>query len=80
MGTVRIQIWDTAGTSRYRTITPNYYRSVDGILLVFDLTQHETFDKVSYWVSQINVNTDVGKIDMLLVGNKVDLEDSRQVT
>ena len=43
VGPVRIQIWDTAGTARYQTITPNYYRNVDGILLVFDLTQHETF-------------------------------------
>lgn len=40
---IRVQIWDTAGTSRYNTITPNYYRNVDGILLVFDISNRKSF-------------------------------------
>jgi small GTP-binding protein len=40
---IRVQIWDTAGTTRYNTITPNYYRNVDGILLVFDISNHKSF-------------------------------------
>ena len=40
---IRVQIWDTAGTTRYNTITPNYYRNVDGILLVFDISNKKSF-------------------------------------
>ena len=40
---IRVQIWDTAGTTRYNTITPNYYRNVDGILLVFDISNYKSF-------------------------------------
>ena len=49
-GQVRVQIWDTAGTTRYNTLTPNYYRNVDGILLVFDITSKPSFEMVSYWI------------------------------
>ena len=51
---MRVQIWDTAGTTRYNTITPNYYRNVDGILLVFDITARQSFDMISYWIKEIN--------------------------
>lgn len=77
--TIRIQIWDTAGTTRYNTITPNYYRNVDGILLVFDITNIKSFEMVSFWIKEINEKTDIGKKDLLLVGNKIDLEANREV-
>lgn len=48
---VKVQIWDTAGTERFRTITPVYYRNVDGVLLVFDITDEESFETINYWVS-----------------------------
>ena len=79
LGVVRIQIWDTAGTTRYNTITPNYYRNVDGIFLVFDLTSKKSYEMVSYWIKEVNEKTDIAKIDMLIVGNKKDLEDERQI-
>lgn len=47
---MKVQLWDTAGTERYRTITPVYYRNVDGVLLVFDLTSKESFRNIQYWV------------------------------
>ena len=47
---LRVQIWDTAGTERFRTITPVYYRNVDGVLLVFDITDPESFETINYWV------------------------------
>jgi len=77
---VRVQILDTAGTTRYNSITPNYYRNVDGILLVFDITNKKSFEMISFWIKEVNEKTDVGKIDLLLVGNKVDMEDDREVT
>lgn len=74
-----MQIWDTAGTTRYNTITPNYYRNVDGILLVFDISNHKSFEMVNFWIKEVNEKTDVSKIDLLLVGNKNDLDDKREV-
>lgn len=70
---VRVQIWDTAGTTRYNTITPNYYRNIDGILLVFDITNHTSFEMINFWIKEVNEKADVSKIDLLLVGNKLDL-------
>lgn len=77
---MRVQIWDTAGTSRYNTITPNYYRKIDGILLVFDISNRKSFQMVNYWIKEISETTDISKIDLLLVGNKLDLEQNREVT
>ena len=71
--TIRVQIWDTAGTARYNTITPNYYRNIDGILLVFDISNQKSFEMVNFWIKEVNEKTDVSKIDLLLVGNKIDL-------
>lgn len=48
---LKVQIWDTAGTERFRTITPVYYRNVDGVLLVFDITDSESFETINFWVS-----------------------------
>ena len=45
-----LQIWDTAGTARYNTVTPNYYRNVDGILLVFDISNRKSFEMVNFWI------------------------------
>ncbi|MCL4144620.1 UNVERIFIED_CONTAM: hypothetical protein GTU68_034652, partial [Idotea baltica] len=47
---LKVQIWDTAGTERFRTITPVYYRNVDGVLLVFDITDSQSFETINYWV------------------------------
>lgn len=77
---MRVQIWDTAGTSRYNTITPNYYRKIDGILLVFDVCNRKSFEMVNYWIKEISETTDISKIDLLLVGNKIDLDETREVT
>lgn len=76
---IRVQIWDTAGSTRYNTITPNYYRNVDGILLVFDVCSRKSFEMVNFWIKEVTEKTDVSKIDLLLVGNKIDLEESREV-
>lgn len=72
--TVKIQLWDTAGHERFRTITPVYYRNVDGVLLIFDITQSSTFEAINFWINELNEKADVDKIEMMLVGNKIDLE------
>jgi len=75
---VKLSIWDTAGQERFRTITSSYYRGAQGIILVYDVSNRETFDALPRWYSELEtyVSDSVVKI---LVGNKVDKEFSRQV-
>ncbi|OAX35965.1 ras-domain-containing protein [Rhizopogon vinicolor AM-OR11-026] len=75
---VKLSIWDTAGQERFRTITSSYYRGAQGIILVYDVANRETFEALPKWFSEIDtyVSTTVPKI---IVGNKVDKENSRQV-
>ena len=69
---VNLQIWDTSGQERYRSITKNFYRNADGILFVFDVTKEETFNHIKDWlISSDECDKDFKKI---IVGNKIDLE------
>ncbi|KAK7572140.1 hypothetical protein V9T40_014612 [Parthenolecanium corni] len=76
---IKLQIWDTAGQERFRTITTAYYRGAMGIILVYDVTDAKTFENIKNWIRNIeeNASADVEKI---LLGNKCELEDRRQVT
>lgn len=51
---MKVQLWDTAGTERFRTITPIYYRNVDGVLLIFDITDRASFRSIQYWIDELN--------------------------
>lgn len=77
--TVKLQIWDTAGQERFRTITSSYYRGAHGIIIVYDVTDQESFDNVKQWLHEIDryATDDVNK---LLVGNKSDLTSKKVVT
>jgi len=76
---VKLSIWDTAGQERFRTITSSYYRGAQGIILVYDVANRESFDALPRWYSELEtyVSSSVVKI---VVGNKVDKEFSRQVS
>jgi Ras-related protein Rab-1A len=76
--TIKLQIWDTAGQERFKTITSSYYKGAHGIILVYDITDKGSFKDIENWLSEVGkyANENVVKI---LVGNKVDLEDQRQV-
>lgn len=76
---LKLQVWDTAGQERFRTITPAYYRSAMGVVIVYDICDEHTFENVEYWVTQLSQhgNEDVQRI---LVGNKSDLEANRKVS
>jgi len=77
--TVKLQIWDTAGQERFRTITSSYYRGAQGIIIVYDVTDKDSFNNVKQWLHEIDryASEDVKK---LLVGNKSDLDDKRETT
>ena len=75
---IKLQIWDTAGQERFRTITYSYYRGAHGIILVFDLTDINTFYNIAYWLNEINTHAGE-KIPILLVGTKSDLISKRMV-
>lgn len=74
---VKLQIWDSAGQERFRNITTSYYRNTSGILLAYDVTDQTTFEKVGGWISEVRKHTSV---PVMLIGNKADMEDSRQVS
>jgi len=77
--TIKLQIWDTAGQERFRTITSAYYRGADGIILVYDVCDPESFDQVDDWLNEVNryVNESTCKI---LIGNKCDDDSARKVS
>ena len=75
---IKLQIWDTAGQERFRTITTSYYKGAHAILIVFDITDRESFEHVRNWMADIDKFAKEGVL-RILVGNKCDLENSRQV-
>ena len=76
---VKIQIWDTAGQDRFRSITKNYYKGAHGIILLYSVTDKKTFENVRNWISQIKEEVSE-KVTIILVGNKIDDEEHRIVT
>jgi Ras-related protein Rab-1A len=75
---IKLQIWDTAGQERFRTITKSYYRGSNGIVVVYDITDRESFEQVQHWMSEIDAHASA-EVCRLLVGNKADLNDKRAV-
>ncbi|EIW77967.1 ras-domain-containing protein [Coniophora puteana RWD-64-598 SS2] len=75
---VKLSIWDTAGQERFRTITSSYYRGAQGIILVYDVSNRETFEALPRWFSEIETYVSPTVV-RIIVGNKLDKENSRQV-
>jgi small GTP-binding protein len=74
----KIQIWDTAGQERYKTIAKSYIKGANGILLVYDVTQRTSFEGIKNWVKQIKDQVS-SRVSVVLIGNKTDLVDKREV-
>ncbi len=69
---VKLQLWDTAGQERFQTITANYYKGAEGVILVYDSSQAQTFNNIRTWLKQIDQNADAD-IMKILVANKSDI-------
>lgn len=76
---VKFEIWDTAGQERYRTLAPMYYRGARVAIVVYDITDKHTFDNAKKWVNEIQLRG-LPDVIIALVGNKTDLESSRQIS
>ncbi|KAM9832082.1 ras-related protein Rab-19 [Neosynchiropus ocellatus] len=75
---VKIQVWDTAGQERFRTITQSYYRSAHGAMITYDITRRSTFTSVSDWIHEVELYG-AANVVLVLIGNKCDLEQEREV-
>lgn len=76
---VNLAIWDTAGSERFRALTPNFYRGAHGVIFVYDVTVKKTFEKLDSWLDELNSYADKPNIVKMLVGNKID-KDNREVS
>ena len=75
---IRVQLWDTAGQEKYRAITKNLFLKVQGVLVVYDITNEDSFKNIKSWVNTIK--EECGKqMQMIIVGNKCDLNEQRVV-
>ena len=76
---IKLQIWDTAGQDRFRAITKNYYKGSHGIILLYDVTNLQSFENIKSWINQIREEASPNVV-IYLVGCKIDLEEERKVT
>ena len=76
---VKMQIWDTAGQERFRNVISSYFKGAHGILLIYDITSKDSFKELENWLGEVEkkANSQVLKI---LIGNKCDLEDNREIS
>lgn len=75
---VKAQVWDTAGQERYRAITSAYYKGANGAMVLYDITSSVSFSSLHKWLQELRENSEPN-IQIMLIGNKSDMEDSRSV-
>ena len=75
---IKVNYIDTAGQEKFRAISVNYLKGTDGVILVFDITNKETFDLLETWLNELK-DTNKSDVSKVLIGNKCDLVNERQV-
>ena len=77
---VLIQLWDTAGQERFKALTPNYFKNAEGVILVYDVTNSESFENLKYWIGSIKSNLGENNLlPIIIIGNKIDMDDMRDI-
>ena len=77
--TIKVQLWDTAGQDKYRTIAKNYFKGSHGILLLYDITKQSSFNNIREWIQDIREEVSQKAI-IFVIGNKIDLADQRKIS
>ena len=76
---IKLQIWDTAGQERYKSIAKNFFRSANGVFLVFDITDKKSFENLNKWIEDVKENSPKD-CKYIIIGNKSDLSDQRTIS
>ncbi|KAF9581829.1 Ras- protein Rab-18 [Lunasporangiospora selenospora] len=76
----KLTIWDTAGQERFRTLTSSYYRGAQGVILVYDVSNRDSFNDLQIWLTELDTYCSSKEVVRMIVGNKVDKESSREVS
>ena len=77
---IKVTIYDTAGQERFQNIIKHYYKGANGIILTYDISNRSSFEKLEFWLKDLEENGDIINLYICLVGNKNDKEDQRQVS
>ena len=77
---VKVSIWDTAGQEKFQSIVKQYYNGANGVLLIFDISNKKSFQKIDFWYKDLKQNININDIYVCLVGNKMDLEEIREIS
>ena len=76
---ISLQIWDTAGQERFRSITKSFLKGTDGIIFMYDISKKDSFLNLKNWIAEID-NSKLPDVKFVICGNKIDLEENREVT
>lgn len=77
---LKLEIWDTAGQEKYHSVCHLYFRGANAALLVYDITRKDSFHKAQQWLEDLEKEFQPGEVVVMLVGNKTDLDEEREVT
>ena len=75
----KIELWDTAGQERYKSITSAYYKGAKGAIIVYDITQEDTFNNIETWIHEVKTKAS-NNLHIMVIGNKSDLYKDRQIS
>lgn len=76
--TVKINLWDTSGEEKFRSVLPIYFKNINGAILTYSINDKLTFDSVRYWLAELDKHVKKEDVALYLVGNKKDLPDSER--
>jgi small GTP-binding protein len=77
---VKVLLWDTAGQEKFRNIARQYYKGANGVLLIYDVCDRKSYERIGFWMDELKQNNKIEQLYIILVGNKIDLEEKRVVT